>query len=415
MRISKRAELATSLEPESVGHPCPLCGADRSGAFYGLAAPGRARVQNRLCAGCGLVFLHPLPDFAALRAYYERYSQANQPGNTRIPASYEEQLLAIAELRRRFLQPHLRPGWRVLDIGCGFGATLKTLRDGSGMPLELTGINPEADWAAFGAKRYGLDIRGGLFEDHDFEPSSFDLVILDNVLEHMQDPGATLEKVRAILSPGGAVFVAVNNLDTPHGFYWQNFFADHVVSFSRRTLEAMLASRGLNPSARDALGHVTYQGYHYPYLYVLASKGEVPSAFDFAKAGDDPAGRIRHALAYEAGFFERDGAAKRLYELSLEKSLTQEEESERAELVKVGESAGYCPLNHTLAPEELFRRRVAVAECRTEADEALAWKLMEKTGLNLLPVIVRVTPDWRYVPRFVPGEAGVDMPASFPL
>lgn len=419
MRISKKAELATLRKPRAVGHSCPLCGADRSSEFYGLGAPGRVRVQNRLCDECGLVFLHPKPDFADLREYYERYSRRTQPQIARIPASFEEQLLAISELRRRFLQPHLRPGWRVLDIGCGFGATLKTLRDASGMPLNLTGINPESEWAAFGAKRYGLDIRDGLFEDHSFDTSSFDLVILDNVLEHMEDPGATLERVHALLSPGGSIFVAVNSLDTPHGFYWQNFFADHVVSFSACTLEAMLASRGFDTVERDVSGHVTYQGYRYPYLYMLARKGEVPKYFDFIAAGDDPEERLRHARSYESGFFAERGAAKRRYELSLEKELSREDAAElsaiETQAAMEGEPMDYSPLNHTLAPEEFFRRRVAVAECRTEADEALAWKLMDASGLNLLPVIVRVTPDWKYIPRFVPGEAGVEMPGSFPL
>jgi SAM-dependent methyltransferase len=50
----------------------------------------------------------------------------------------------------------------------------------------------------------------GRGEDLPFEPNSFDLVIIDNVLDHCEDPGRVLDEMNRVLRPGGLVFLRQN-------------------------------------------------------------------------------------------------------------------------------------------------------------------------------------------------------------
>lgn len=386
---------------------CPVCKSHSSQPYYEFGAPGRVAVHNRVCDVCGLVFQSPRPAFNDLKKYYEDYAKLTITENAEIPITFEEHVLAISRLRLQFIRPFLRDGDRVLDIGCSFGAMLKVLRDESGLNLNLTGVNPEASFARFGQQNYRLDIRIGMFEEQQFPPDSFDLIILDNVIEHFDDHLSTTIAFHELLDHGGRLFVATNNLYEPHGFLWQNFFADHTATFSPKTLKMLLESQGFTILAQDFSGHTTYEGYHYPYQYCLAQKCCRPVKYDFSANGDTAIEMLKRKDLYISSYYSTQFVAKRLYELSLASSHTVEDIAEIKSLshlekilaVKTAHMGGSVgsPLaeepfrifNHTLPPEEYFHRRIMTAVCVTDNDVVLAHSLAEKSGIAPLLCILR--------------------------
>ncbi|MCK4625783.1 MAG: class I SAM-dependent methyltransferase, partial [Phycisphaerae bacterium] len=342
---------------------------------------------------CGLVFQSPKPDFDELRRYYKGYITETQPDLVDIPISFEEHVLSVAKLRLKFLSPHLRKGDRVLDIGCSFGAMLKVLKDESERELNLVGVNPEPGVAEFGIRNYGLDIRVGMFEDIDFDAESFNLVILDNVIEHFADPRRSVRSIRKLLAPDGRFFIATNNLDEPHGFLWQNFFPDHTVTFSTGTLRALLESEGFTILAHDTSGHVTYAGYHYPYQLCIAAKAEAPDAYDFHKRGDSAEAKLVQAREYIKSTYRENGLAKRVYEKKLQSSAgpVARLKAKAIELLASvsGRATDFQIQNHTLPTEEYFYRRVLLAECATDEDVALAFRTIRESGTNPEVIILR--------------------------
>jgi len=78
------------------------------------------------------------------------------------------------------------------------------------------GIEPSSLRREFARQRFGLKLSRQLaeepfwFDQHD----SFDLVTLWDVLEHVNDPVATLQAAFALLKPGGLLFVETDNRDT---------------------------------------------------------------------------------------------------------------------------------------------------------------------------------------------------------
>jgi SAM-dependent methyltransferase len=122
------------------------------------------------------------------------------------------------------LLPHLRPGQRVLDVGCGPGTITLDLAE-LVAPGPVLGIDsaPTAVAAAraAGAERPGVGGRatfevGDVFA-LDLPDASFDVVHAHQVLQHLADPVAALRELRRVLVPGGLLAVR----DTDYGaFVW---------------------------------------------------------------------------------------------------------------------------------------------------------------------------------------------------
>ena len=115
-----------------------------------------------------------------------------------------------AENSSAYLLPHLRPGQRLLDVGCGPGtitADLALLV----APGEAIGVDAAADVVAQ-AREHARDLRveNLRFEVADvfalgFPDASFDVIHLHQVLQHLRDPVAALIELRRVLDPDGVL------------------------------------------------------------------------------------------------------------------------------------------------------------------------------------------------------------------
>ena len=102
---------------------------------------------------------------------------------------------------------------RVLDVGCGAGATLHWLKT-SGRCEVAVGIEMMEDAAAIARGRIDALHVGDATQliDTAFAPHTFDLVLCLDVLEHLVDPWAFVAKLRPLLAPGGRVIASLPNV-----------------------------------------------------------------------------------------------------------------------------------------------------------------------------------------------------------
>jgi ubiquinone/menaquinone biosynthesis C-methylase UbiE len=106
----------------------------------------------------------------------------------------------------------LRPGQRVLDIGCGTGNLLIALgRAHTG--AELVGLDPDHRGlarAARKANRAGVAVswRQGYAEELPFPDGSVDRVFSSLMLHHLHEKDALLAEVRRVLRPDGLLVLA---------------------------------------------------------------------------------------------------------------------------------------------------------------------------------------------------------------
>jgi ubiquinone/menaquinone biosynthesis C-methylase UbiE len=118
-----------------------------------------------------------------------------------------------AENSAAHLLPHLAPGQRVLDVGCGPGTiTLDLARRVA--PGTVLGIDsaPDAIGAAVAARdeaelRDAVTLAVGDVYALDAPDASFDVVHAHQVLQHLTDPVAALREMRRVVVPGGLVAV----------------------------------------------------------------------------------------------------------------------------------------------------------------------------------------------------------------
>lgn len=101
------------------------------------------------------------------------------------------------------------PGSRVLDIGCGDAGVIIAFAEAG---AEVTGVEVDRkslERGAVRAEEHGVraELLASAAESLPFPDASFDLVILDNVLEHVQDRERTLEEIHRVLRPDGLLYL----------------------------------------------------------------------------------------------------------------------------------------------------------------------------------------------------------------
>jgi 2-polyprenyl-3-methyl-5-hydroxy-6-metoxy-1,4-benzoquinol methylase len=104
---------------------------------------------------------------------------------------------------------------RILEIGCGEGNFATNFTD-----VEYWGVEPVTQHAK-AAEQKGLKILNGLYEDvEDKIPNAyFDLIVCNDVIEHMIDPRLFLKNIRNKLAPSGKMIVSVPNLLNAYTLY----------------------------------------------------------------------------------------------------------------------------------------------------------------------------------------------------
>jgi 2-polyprenyl-3-methyl-5-hydroxy-6-metoxy-1,4-benzoquinol methylase len=230
--IANEAAIRTEPKPN-----CALCGRkgethysrqhDRLFATPGLW--GLNRCPNR---DCGLIWLDPMPLREDLgKAYFNYYTHAPESAPASSRSSFCRQFELIY-IRDHFGYPspspkfwakflgflffhreggstfvEWKPGGKLLDVGCGAGGYLQFMRS-----LGWTVEGVEFDSAAVEAARCaGLTIRCGSLEEQAYSSSSFDVITLQHVIEHVPDPVATLAECARILRPGGKLVLFTPN------------------------------------------------------------------------------------------------------------------------------------------------------------------------------------------------------------
>lgn len=123
-------------------------------------------------------------------------------------------------LRARTLaadHPHLagqlRPGQRVLDVGCGTGALTAGMAGAVGAG-QVIGLDPNVDLLEEARQAHGGHpnlsfVSGDVYrlEERDDLRASFDVVVAARVLQWLDRPGEAVRQMAGMLRPGGHLFL----------------------------------------------------------------------------------------------------------------------------------------------------------------------------------------------------------------
>lgn len=109
---------------------------------------------------------------------------------------------------------HLRPGSKVLELGCADGFFSRLLRDS--FDCSVTGVEIDSKAAEAAEKVcdqvFNMDIDTPSALLNSMKDMKFDYVVAVEVLEHLKRPEAALRQAARLLSPGGRIFFSVPNV-----------------------------------------------------------------------------------------------------------------------------------------------------------------------------------------------------------
>lgn len=243
-------------------HSCDACGA----ALGGHRVEGMAEV-NLIQCDCGLVITSPRPAPDELDQYYPptyySYVLRSPTRKSQLLAklrAYKGGYPARDGLVRRvvwrsaarlfgnfflFYLPYRGEDKSLLEVGCGTGADLNWARD---LGWDVHGLELNES-AVDLARKQGLDVSCSSFENANLPATSFDCIIMSQVLEHLYSPRLALQRCHQLLRPGGLLLIAVPKFDswTRHamGNFWHNLqFPIHLHHFNQPVLERMIREAG---------------------------------------------------------------------------------------------------------------------------------------------------------------------------
>lgn len=228
--------------------PCMLCG---ERGYTVLHRKGRFKAVK--CSSCGLVYITPRRTHQGILdlygARYWRSDRAREYGYTDYLAD-GELYLDTFRIRARVIDPYKPVPGRILDVGCAAGFFLKVMAEKGWETHGLEISDPVARYA-----REALGLEGvrtgdtGLLSE--MPRNYFDVVTLWDVVEHLEDPRATLRAVQPLLKDDGILVVETQNVDSTFAYFlgprWHHYkYEEHLYHFSPVTLRRLLYQAGFH-------------------------------------------------------------------------------------------------------------------------------------------------------------------------
>jgi SAM-dependent methyltransferase len=196
-----------------------------------------------VCERCGFGFADDVPDQAQLDRYYEdmsKYENQDRAGAVDAPTlqTYRE----IADT----LKAHFPDkGGRILDAGCATGGLLNELKHLGYQ--NVMGLDPSPACVQIAQEAFGIKVLQGSLVVPPPLGGTFDLLIVNSVLEHLSDLRRALHNFQNVVSDGGLVWIEVPDVTRFNDFLmspYQQFSVEHINYFSGRSLSALFGLFG---------------------------------------------------------------------------------------------------------------------------------------------------------------------------
>lgn len=246
-------------------------------------AYGSAPADIVRCGACGHMQVAEFPPDQTLDEAYAEVSEGAY-----LDEEAGQRATAARALER--IEQHVARG-RLCDLGCWVGF-LPAVASERGWRAQ--GVEPSEFAARFARERMGVEVQQGSLFDADLPAAAFQAVVLGDVIEHLPDPGAALERISGLLAPGGVVYFALpdagSRVARGLGPRWWSVLPTHVQYFTRHSMRTLLARHG----------------------YELEWMATAPKAFTVRYYAERLEGYSPPVASAVAGLTERVGVADRL-------------------------------------------------------------------------------------------------------
>ena len=271
---------------------CPLCQTSSNNLISPYPGLFISCKELRQCKSCELIFAEKLPSKLELDEYYSTglfYDKSSSPYE---PEFMEFSLkLALSRLNLIFSKVRFNDGFKMIDIGAGnaqLGIALKNFYDSA----EYEAVEPDSTIS----NKYGKWVKNYYPDISNVNFADYDIAVMNQVLEHVQDPLDFIESICRLLKPEGYIYI-----DVPYKDYlFKPDVEPHILFWNRKSMSLLLEEAGLTMIFCDTAGMPHEQAKKFfnrqsilqklrnPWLYKrkvnhLLKKFGAPSIFDVFK------------------------------------------------------------------------------------------------------------------------------------
>jgi SAM-dependent methyltransferase len=225
---------------------CPICGSSEKMEMFERDFSGMREIVPFLkytvyaCKKCGMVYAGDISESMTLSQYYDICSKYTD-NNYYLSTSSSKRFEMISGL----FEKEIDKDASILEIGCAEGFLLDMLLKRG--YSNVFGIEPSSQCVSYARENLHLDVvEGGLGNMHSLGQKKFDVIVLEQVLEHIEDSKDAILEMNDHLTENGKICIGVpdagafkENID-----FYRQFSSEHINYFSEGSITNLMNSCG---------------------------------------------------------------------------------------------------------------------------------------------------------------------------
>ena len=221
---------------------CPLC-ASKNLQDVNNSLRNASDYKPILCNECSLIFLDKLysTNQEKLDKFYESeyLKKYFKNGKDEILFNFKNKM-PYQEIRKERIRDYIKNDSKVLEIGCGPGYFLESIRKNV---AQVAGVEKNNEERSF----VNDHLKILCYEDYTTIEEKYDVIVLNQILEHVYAPSFFLRQLTSILSERGVFVIEVPSASNPLVALYNNpsfanfwFQEPHLWYFNQETLKLTL-------------------------------------------------------------------------------------------------------------------------------------------------------------------------------
>jgi 2-polyprenyl-3-methyl-5-hydroxy-6-metoxy-1,4-benzoquinol methylase len=236
---------------------CPVCRSQDSEIIHNLACGNLdnsklySTVRLKICRQCGHAFNELSRDelMGLIQYYNDEYAPANlstQDTKGDRPGSGGNLTSARYEQLCNVLMPHIQKKHEILDVGCAMGGFLDYMSK-KGVS-RLSGVDMTEKYVEEAKIKKNFRIEQGNAESLPFANHTFDVVVMEQVMEHLVNPLRAFQEARRVLKKDGVFCIGVPDASRYADFYFFDYYwlllREHIQHFDVEHLNLLAMQEG---------------------------------------------------------------------------------------------------------------------------------------------------------------------------
>lgn len=224
------------------------------------------------CRQCGLVYVNPR---LTPKALIEMYNENKISPKSYYVENIEEDRKTFRN-RIKIIEMYKKTG-RLLDVGCAIGTFMDEAKKRG---WDVYGLDINKSAIEYCRDKLKLNAKVSKIEDSGLKKESFDVIVMNDFLEHVPDPVFTVKEANKLLKKDGIVFIVTPNIGSILANLtksrWLHLKPDeHIYYYNPRTIKILLNKANLKFVRWKPIGRVRN-------LEVIAYKSQSYSKIPYA-------------------------------------------------------------------------------------------------------------------------------------